>query len=176
MSATPVYDSLRAQPRTFVDGIVAGNLTQADAYRQAYPNARNQRSITTNAARLSAMERVQAAIQERRDARASQADVTAETLLREVLAIARGDAHPNVKLRAYDQAAKLIGAYVERRETLTVNVDTKLLDDFTLDEMLAFREQRRLKLIEGESHAIESGEETGTATDPEGAREGSGEG
>ncbi len=165
---TPTYDGLPPRQATFVDGRIAG-LSQFDAYREAYGAGQLEKSVHECASRLSSTAKVSQALRERRAALAKRTDANEDRIVRGILAVADDpDAKHADILRAWELLGKRLGIFIERHETLNVNVDTSKLDDFTLDELLAFRETRRLKLVEGESHALKPEDSNALVTAPTG--------
>jgi phage terminase small subunit len=104
-------DTLNAKNEAFAVGIASG-LSQADAYRQAFPQSVRWKDKTVHekASRLAADGKVKARIQELLDKAASANDVTIERIVAEVVKVAFANQRdlmnwgPNgVKLKASDE-------------------------------------------------------------------------
>lgn len=83
---------LTAQQETFATGIASG-MTQADAYRQAYPKSLKwaEKSVWERASRLAASDKVQSRVNELGKKAAAANEVTVERIVRELALIAFGN-------------------------------------------------------------------------------------
>lgn len=102
---------LTPKQEAFATGVASG-LSQAEAYRQAFPQSRKWKDKTVHekASRLTAEDKVQARIQELRDKAAEANEVTIERIVAEVVKIAFANQRDlmtwgpqGVKLRASDE-------------------------------------------------------------------------
>ena len=104
-------DGLTAKQEAFAAGVAAG-LTQAEAYRQAFPNSKRwkEESVWQRASKLAADVKVRSRVQELREKAANANEVTIERIVAEVVKVAFANQRelmtwgPNgVKLRASDE-------------------------------------------------------------------------
>ncbi len=122
---------LTAKQEQFVKNIIDG-MSQADAYRNAYPNQRNTDKTThENASRLMNNPKIIARLQELRDKIAND-KVMSATRRAERLTEFANDEDPNVAMKAIDLLNKMTGEYVQKVEaevTNAVNINIELVEE-----------------------------------------------
>ena len=111
---------LTPKQEAFATGVASG-LSQAEAYRQAFPQSRKwtDKTVHEKASRLAAEDKVQARIQELRGKAAEANEVTIERIVAEVVKIAFANQRDlmtwgpqGVKLRASDELTDEQAAYI----------------------------------------------------------------
>ena len=122
---------LTAKQEQFVKNIIDG-MSQADAYRNAYPNQRNTDKTThENASRLMNNPKIIARLKELRDKIAND-KVMSATRRAERLTEFANDDDPNVAMKAIDLLNKMTGEYVQKVEaevTNAVNINIELVEE-----------------------------------------------
>lgn len=142
---------LTANQEKFVQGIIEG-LSQAEAYRNAYPKQKNtDKTVWENASRLMSNPKVKARVQELRDLMAKPTIMTAQERLEFLTGVINGTRGEKVveivdgeavetevpasmknRLNAIDIMNKMQGEYVQKVEaavTNAVNINIELSDD-----------------------------------------------
>lgn len=124
---------LTEKQEAFVQNIAKG-MSQAEAYRSAYPNQRmSDKTIYEAASRLMANSKIVARLKELRDIAAIPTIITAQKRkewLTEV--INDPDIDINAKLKASDQLNRMEGEYIQKVEAEVknaVNISIELSDD-----------------------------------------------
>ena len=117
----------------FVQNIIQG-MSQADAYRSAYPNQRmSDKTIWETASKLMANPKVIARLTELRNELAKPSIMSAQERLEWLTErIADDDVDINAKLKAIDIMNKMQGEYVQKVEAEVknaVNISIELSDD-----------------------------------------------
>ena len=122
---------LTAKQEQFVKNIIDG-MSQADAYRNAYPNQRmSDKTIHESASRLMNNNKIIARLTELRDKIANE-KVMSATRRAERLTEFANDEDPNVAMKAIDLLNKMTGEYVQKVEaevTNAVNINIELSDE-----------------------------------------------
>lgn len=122
---------LTAKQEQFVKNIIDG-MSQADAYRSAYPNQRmSDKTIWESASKLLKNPKVSARLKELREKIANEKIMNA-TRRAERLTEFANDEDPNVAMKAIDLLNKMTGEYVQKVEaevTNAVNINIELSDD-----------------------------------------------
>lgn len=124
---------LTAKQELFVQGIVKG-MSQADAYRSAYPKQKmSDKTVWEAASRLMKNDKVVARLTELRDALAKPSIMTAQQRLEWLTAIITSAEETTTdKLRAADIMNKMQGEYTQKIEAnvnTDVNINIELVDD-----------------------------------------------
>lgn len=145
-------DGLTAKQEAFAAGVSAG-LTQAEAYRQAFPNSKRwkEESVWQRASKLAADVKVRSRVQELREKAANANEVTIERIVAEVVKVAFANQRelmtwgPNgVKLRSSDELTEDQAAAVsEVSESISATGGSLRLK--THDKMGALRFLAELK-------------------------------
>ena len=122
---------LTAKQEQFVKNIIDG-MSQADAYRNAYPNQRmSDKTIHESASRLMNNSKISARLEELRNKIANEKIMNA-TRRAERLTEFANDEDPNVAMKAIDLLNKMTGEYVQKVEaevTNAVNINIELSDE-----------------------------------------------
>lgn len=119
---------LTAKQEAFVHNIIQG-MSQADAYRSAYPNQRmSDKTIWESASKLMANHKVIARLKELRDELAKPSIMSAQERLEWLTELVKGCALTQDKLRAIDIMNKMQGEYTQKIEadvnnTVTINIE-----------------------------------------------------
>ena len=115
---------LTAKQERFALNIVNG-MSQADAYRDAYPGIKmTDKTVWERASVLAKNNKVKARIEELRDELAKPSIMTAQERLEWLTTVVKDDEQViDVRLKASDQMNKMQGAYVQRIEA---DVDTHI--------------------------------------------------
>ena len=119
---------LTANQEAFVQNIISG-MSQADAYRSAYPNQKMaDKTIHEAASRLMANSKVSARLFELRNAIAQGAIMSAQKRLEWLTEVINGENDINAKLKAIDLMNKMQGEYVQKIEAdvkseVTINIE-----------------------------------------------------
>ena len=117
---------LTAKQEQFVQNIIQG-MSQADAYRSAYPNTKmSEKTIWEAASRLMGNNKVVARLSELRNELAKPAIMTAQKRLGWLTEVINGDEDINAKLKAVDIMNKMQGEYVTKVEG---NLNVAKLED-----------------------------------------------
>ena len=124
---------LTANQEQFVQNIIQG-MSQADAYRSAYPNQRmSDKTIWETASKLMANPKVIARLTELRNELAKPSIMSAQERLEWLTELIKSDEESTSdKLRAADIMNKMQGEYVQKVETElknAVNISIELSDD-----------------------------------------------
>ena len=124
---------LTANQENFVQNIIQG-MSQADAYRSAYPNQRmTDKTIWESASKLMSNPKVSARLKELRDQLAKPSIMSAQERLEWLTGLIKSDEESaSDKLRAADIMNKMQGEYVQKVETElknAVNINIELSDD-----------------------------------------------
>lgn len=124
---------LTANQENFVQNIIQG-MSQADAYRSAYPNQRmSDKTIWESASKLMSNPKVSARLKELRDQLAKPSIMSAQERLEWLTELIKSDEESTGdKLRAADIMNKMQGEYVQKVETElknAVNINIELSDD-----------------------------------------------
>ena len=119
---------LTAKQEKFALNIVNG-MSQADAYRDAYPGTKmTDKTVWEKASMLAKKDKVRSRIAELRDELAKPSIMTAQERLEWLTTVVKDDGQViDVRLKASDQMNKMQGAYVQRIEA-DVNTKVKLED------------------------------------------------
>lgn len=115
---------LTAKQERFALNIVNG-MSQADAYRDAYPGIRmSDKTVWEKASMLAKKDKVRSRIDELRADLAKPSIMTAQERLEWLTTVVKDDGQMiDVRLKASDQMNKMQGAYVQRIEA---DVDTHI--------------------------------------------------
>ena len=124
---------LTANQEQFVQNIIQG-MSQADAYRSAYPNQRmSDKTIWEAASKLMANPKVIARLTELRNELAQPSIMSAQERLEWLTELIKSDEESTSdKLRAADIMNKMQGEYIQKVETEVknaVNIHIELSDD-----------------------------------------------
>lgn len=124
---------LTANQEQFVQNIIQG-MSQADAYRSAYPNQRmSDKTIWETASKLMANPKVITRLTELRNELAKPSIMSAQERLEWLTELIKSDEESTSdKLRAADIMNKMQGEYVQKVETElknAVNINIELSDD-----------------------------------------------
>ena len=124
---------LTANQENFVQNIIQG-MSQADAYRSAYPNQRmTDKTIWETASKLMNNPKVATRIKELRDQLAKPSIMSAQKRLEWLTELIQSEGESTSdKLRAADIMNKMQGEYVQKVEaavTNAVNINIDLSDD-----------------------------------------------
>ena len=124
---------LTANQEQFVQNIIQG-MSQADAYRSAYPNQRmSDKTIWEAASKLMANPKVIARLTELRNELAKPSIMSAQERLEWLTELIKSDEESTSdKLRAADIMNKMQGEYIQKVETEVknaVNIHIELSDD-----------------------------------------------
>lgn len=124
---------LTAKQEQFAQNIIKG-MSQADAYRSAYPKQKmSDKTIWEAASRLMTNDKVVARIEELRAQIAGEAIMDAQRRLEWLTAVICSDAETTGdKLKAIDLMNKMQGEYVQKVQaevTNAVNINIELSDD-----------------------------------------------
>jgi phage terminase small subunit len=123
---------LTAKQEAFVQNIIQG-MSQADAYRSAYPNQKmSDKTVWETASKLMANPKVITRLEELRKELATPAIMTAQKRLEWLTDVINGENDINAKLKAVDIMNKMQGEYVQKVETElknAVNICIELSDD-----------------------------------------------
>ena len=124
---------LTAKQEQFVQNIIQG-MSQADAYRSAYPNQKmSDKTIWETASKLMANPKVVARLKELREQLAKPSIMSAQERLEWLTQLIKSDEESTAdKLRAADIMNKMQGEYVQKvqaevRPETTINIE--LVDD-----------------------------------------------
>jgi phage terminase small subunit len=117
----------------FAQNIIQG-MSQADAYRAAYPKQRmSDKTLHEAASRLMANSKVSARVKELRDELAKPSIMTAQDRLEWLTQVVQGDDQSTTdKLKAVDIMNKMQGEYVQKVQAdvqNTVSINIELSDD-----------------------------------------------
>ena len=108
-------------------------MSQADAYRSAYPNQKmSDKTVWETASKLMANPKVITRLEELRKELATPAIMTAQKRLEWLTDVINGENDINAKLKAVDIMNKMQGEYVQKVETElknAVNICIELSDD-----------------------------------------------
>ena len=108
-------------------------MSQADAYRSAYPNQKmSDKTVWETASKLMANPKVITRLEELRKELATPAIMTAQKRLEWLTEVINGENDINAKLKAVDIMNKMQGEYVQKVETElknAVNICIELSDD-----------------------------------------------
>lgn len=123
---------LTANQEQFAQNIIQG-MSQADAYRAAYPNQRmSDKTVWEAASRLMANSKVMARLTELRDELVKPGIMTAQERLKWLTGVINsGEESTGDKLRAIDIMNKMQGEYVQKVEAEVknaVNISIELCD------------------------------------------------
>ena len=115
---------LTAKQEKFCMNIING-MSQADAYRDAYPGTKmTDKTVWEKASVLAKKDKVRSRIDELRDELAKPSIMTAQERLEWLATVVKDDKQDiYVRLKASDQMNKMQGAYVQRIEA---DVDTHI--------------------------------------------------
>lgn len=117
---------LTAKQEQFVQNIITG-MSQADAYRSAYPNQRmSDKTVWETASKLMANPKVIARVTELRNELAKPSIMTAQERLEWLTEVINGEEDVNAKLKAVDIMNKMQGEYVTKVEG---NLNVAKLED-----------------------------------------------
>lgn len=124
---------LTAKQEAFVQNIIQG-MSQADAYRKAYPNQKMlDKTIWESASKLMANPKVSARLLELRNELAKTSIMSAQERLEWLTGLIKSDEESTTdKLRAADIMNRMQGEYVQKVEaavTNAVNISIELSDD-----------------------------------------------
>ena len=124
---------LTAKQEKFVQNIIQG-MSQADAYRSAYPNQKmSDKTVWETASKLMSNPKVTARLSELRNELAKPSIMTAQERLEWLTErIADDGIDINAKLKAIDIMNKMQGEYVQKVETEiknAVNINIELSDE-----------------------------------------------
>lgn len=124
---------LTANQEQFCQNIIQG-MSQADAYRLAYPNCRaSDETVWVKASQLAAQDKVKIRLAELRESLAKPSIMTAQERLEWLTKVINNDEQSMTdRLRAVDIANKMTGEYVQRvsaEVTNAVNIHIELSDD-----------------------------------------------
>lgn len=123
---------LTANQENFVKNIISG-MSQADAYRSAYPNNKSSdKTIQEAASRLMGNSKVLARLNELRQELTAPAIMSAQKRLEWLTEVINGKEDINAKLKAVDIMNKMQGEYVQKVEaavTNAVNINIELSDE-----------------------------------------------
>ena len=124
---------LTANQEQFVQNIIQG-MSQADAYRSAYPNQRmSDKTIWETASKLMANPKVITRLTELRNELAKPSIMSAQERLEWLTELIKSDEESTSdKLRAADIMNKMQGEYIQKVETElknAVNINIELSDD-----------------------------------------------
>lgn len=124
---------LTAKQEQFAQNIIKG-MSQADAYRSAYPNQRmSDKTVWEAASRLMANDKVVARLNELRGHLASETIMSAQNRLEWLTELVGSEeASTGDKLKAIDIMNKMSGEYVQKVQaevTNAVNISIELSDD-----------------------------------------------
>ena len=123
---------LTAKQEAFVQNIIQG-MSQADAYRSAYPNQKmSDKTVWETASKLMANPKVVTRLEELRKELATPAIMTAQKRLEWLTEVINGENDINAKLKAVDIMNKMQGEYVQKVEAEVknaVNISIELSDD-----------------------------------------------
>ena len=124
---------LTANQEKFVQNILQG-MSQADAYRSAYPNQKmSDKTIWESASKLMANPKVSARLKELRDQLAKPSIMSAQERLEWLTELIKSDEESTTdKLRAADIMNKMQGEYVQKVEAEVknaVSINIELVDD-----------------------------------------------
>lgn len=123
---------LTPKQEAFVQNIIQG-MSQADAYRSAYPNQRmSDKTVWETASKLMSNPKVITRLKELRDELAKPSIMSAQERLEWLTELVNGMAITQDKLRAIDIMNKMTGEYVQKVEAdvkseTTINIE--LSDD-----------------------------------------------
>lgn len=123
---------LTAKQEAFVQNIISG-MSQADAYRSAYPNQKMaDKTIHEAASRLMTNNKVLARLSELRGQLDKQTIMSAQKRLEWLTEVINGENDINAKLKAIDLMNKMQGEYVQKIEAdvksdVTINIE--LMDE-----------------------------------------------
>lgn len=123
---------LTAKQEAFVQNILKG-MSQADAYRAAYPNNKmTDKTIWESASKLMANPKVATRLDELRERLATPAIMTAQERLKWLTEVINGEEDIHAKLKAADIMNKMTGEYVQKVQAAvetetTINIE--LVDD-----------------------------------------------
>ena len=124
---------LTAKQEAFVHNIIQG-MSQADAYRSAYPNQRmSDKTIWESASKLMANHKVSARLKELRDELAKPSIMSAQERMEWLTRLIQNEEEgTSDKLKAIDIMNKMQGEYVQKVEAdvkseVTINIE--LCDD-----------------------------------------------
>lgn len=124
---------LTAKQERFAQAIALEEMTQADAYRSAYPNQRmSDKTIHEKASILANNDKVKARIKELRDESMTPKVMSAQKRREKLTDIAENAEDPNVAMKAIDLLNKMTGEYVQKVEAEVkseVNINIELVDD-----------------------------------------------
>lgn len=124
---------LTAKQERFAQAIALEEMTQADAYRSAYPNqGMSDKTIHEKASILANNDKVKARIKELRDESMTPKVMSAQKRREKLTDIAENAEDPNVAMKAIDLLNKMTGEYVQKVEAEVkseVNINIELVDD-----------------------------------------------
>jgi phage terminase small subunit len=108
-------------------------MSQADAYRSAYPNNKmSDKTVWEAASRLMSNDKVVARLNELRNELAKPSIMTAQERLKWLTDLINGEEDTNAKLKAIDIMNKMQGEYVQKVEanvTNEVTINVELVDE-----------------------------------------------
>jgi phage terminase small subunit len=123
---------LTAKQEQFVQNIIKG-MSQADAYRSAYPNQRmSDKTVWEAASRLMANGKVMARLSELRGQLAKETIMSAQKRLEWLTEVINSSEDINAKLKAVDIMNRMQGEYTQKIEanvTNEVTINVELVDD-----------------------------------------------
>lgn len=123
---------LTAKQENFVQNIIKG-MSQADAYRSAYPKQKmSDKTIHEAASRLMANGKVLARLSDLRKELAQPSIMTAQERLKWLTDLINGEGDLNAKLKAIDIMNKMQGEYVQKVEANVVSevtINVELVDE-----------------------------------------------
>lgn len=123
---------LTQKQEQFVQNILTG-MSQADAYRSAYPNNKmSDKTVWEAASRLMSNDKVVARLNELRNELAKPSIMTAQERLKWLTDLINGEEDTNAKLKAIDIMNKMQGEYVQKVEanvTNEVTINVELVDE-----------------------------------------------
>ena len=123
---------LTAKQEQFVQNIIQG-MSQADAYRSAYPNTKmSDKTIHEAASRLMSNNKVVARLSELRGELAKPTIMSAQKRLEWLTEVINSEEDINAKLKAVDLMNKMQGEYVQKIEAdvrSEVNINIELVEE-----------------------------------------------
>lgn len=123
---------LTAKQEQFVQNIIQG-MSQADAYRSAYPDTKmSDKTIHEAASRLVSNNKVVARLSELRGELAKPTIMTAQKRLEWLTEVINSEEDINAKLKAVDLMNKMQGEYVQKIEAdvrSEVNINIELVEE-----------------------------------------------
>lgn len=123
---------LTAKQEQFVQNIIQG-MSQADAYRNAYPNTKmSDKTVWETASRLMTNPKVVTRLSELRGQLTKETIMSAQKRLEWLTEVINGEEDINAKLKAVDIMNKMSGEYVQKVEANVVsevNINVELVDE-----------------------------------------------